>query len=369
MGSAEEPITAVEAAAYRIPTDGPEADGTLAWDSTTLVVARVRAAGVTGTGWTYADAACVDLIRGVLGDTVTGMNAADPAACWHAMQRRIRNLGRPGLVSCAMSALDVALWDASARLVDLPLSRLLGRVHDRVAVYASGGFTNWGDDRLAAWVEEWTRRRGVPRFKIKIGESWGREEERDLSRVALARAEAGPDAELYTDANGAYSVGQAARVGAGLAERGAVWFEEPVSSDDLAGLRLVRESVAPDVTAGEYGYDLAYFADMIGAGAVDCVQVDLTRCGGCTEWRRIADLAASANLEVSAHCAPNLSVHVGAATANFRHIEWFADHDRIESMLFDGVVAPDGGEAAPPVDAAGHGMTFKDRDAERYRSA
>ncbi|GAB3232511.1 enolase C-terminal domain-like protein [Glycomyces halotolerans] len=367
MNHSDSAVTEIGAAAYRIPTASPEADGTLEWDATTIVVAQVRAGGVQGTGWTYADASCAELIRATLAPVVRGRDVLDPAACWHALQRRVRNLGRPGLVSCAMSALDIALWDACARLLDRPLSRMFGRVHDSVDVYASGGFTTWDDARLADWVADSTGRRAIPRVKIKIGESWGREIERDLARVALTRETAGADAEVMVDANGGYTQGQARRVGARMREWEVSWFEEPVSSDDLDGLRVVRDAVECDVAAGEYGYDLAYFTRMLDVRAVDCVQVDLTRCGGCTEWTRIAALAASRNLEVSAHCAPNLSVHLGAATPGFRHIEWFFDHDRIESLLFDGAFDPEGGRVSPPLSEPGHGMAFKGPDAEPYR--
>ena len=157
---------------------------------------------------------------------------------------------------------------------------------------------------------------GIPRVKIKIGEAWGRNPSRDLSRIRQARATIGPDTELFVDANGAYSAKQAIRVMADAQDCDVRWCEEPVSSDDLDGLRAVREAVAPDVTAGEYGYDLAYFRRMCAAGAVDCVQADVTRCGGITEWLRIAAVAAAHNLEISGHCAPQLHVHVAAATPN-----------------------------------------------------
>lgn len=360
-------IRALRAAAYQIPTPSPEADATLTWDATTVVAAWADCGDVTGLGWTYADASCVDLVHGVLAEAVSGRSCLDVPACWHAMQRQIRNLGRPGLVSCALSAVDTALWDAAARLHDVPLSRLLGRVHDDVAVYGSGGFTSYDDAVLAEHLESWVHGRRIPRVKIKIGEAWGTRPARDLERVRLARKVAGPDAEVYVDANGGYSVGQASRVGAQLSEHDVTWFEEPVSSDDLSGLRQVRQHVPADVTAGEYGYDLAYFARMIEAGAVDCVQVDVTRCGGYTEWARIAAVAAAHNLDVSAHCAPNLSTHAAAATSNMRHIEWFADHDRIETDLFTGGVSPEGGTAGPDLDRCGHGMSFDDAAAARYR--
>lgn len=372
------PVREMSTSAYRIATPGPEADGTLAWNATTVVVVRVRvgdgaAVGtgendVTGTGWTYASPACAGVVRDVLADVVVE-RTADPAACWHAMRRRVRNLGRPGLVSCALSAVDIALWDAAARVLGISLARLLGRVSETADVYASGGFTTWDDDRLRRWVRTWTAERAVPRVKLKIGESRGTAVARDLERVRLTRDCADAGTEVYADANGAYSPGQARRVGQWLSDAGVVWFEEPVSSDDLVGLRRVRDAVSADVAAGEYGYHLPYFATMIGAEAVDCVQVDVTRCGGLTEWARIAGLAAAHGLDVSAHCAPNLSAHAAVTTPNFRHIEWFADHDRAESVLFDGVRDPTGGSVTPDPDSPGHGMTLKHPDAERYRVA
>jgi L-alanine-DL-glutamate epimerase-like enolase superfamily enzyme len=151
-----------------------------------------------------------------------------------------------------------------------------------------------------------------------------------------------------------------------LEELGVTWFEEPVTSDDLPGLRTIAERTRCEVTAGEYGYDLAYFARMCSAGAVDCLQVDVTRCGGITEWLRIAALAAGHHLDVSAHCAPNATLAVAAATANFRHAEWFHDHVRIESQLFDGAARPCDGAARLPT-GPGNGLTFRHPDAERFR--
>lgn len=357
-------IDAVDARAYRVPTGGPEADGTLTWDATTLIVARVHAGGAVGLGWTYADAACVPLIEHTLAPLVVGHPVMHVPARWQAMQRGIRNLGRPGLVSCALSAVDIALWDAAARVMDVPVSTLLGRAHDTVALYGSGGFTTYGEAELTGQLDTWVHKGHIPRVKIKIGESWGTEVDRDLDRVRAARAVIGEETELYVDANGGYSIGQARRVARRLEDHDVRWFEEPVSSDDLAGLATVRAATGIDVTAGEYGYDLPYFARMV--GSVDCLQVDVTRCGGFTEWRRVAAVAAAANLEVSAHCAPNVSAHAAVATQNIRHLEWFADHDRIETEFFDGALDPTGGQVTPDPTTPGLGLTLKEPDIEKW---
>jgi L-alanine-DL-glutamate epimerase-like enolase superfamily enzyme len=281
----------------------------------------------------------------------------------------VRNAGRPGLVGYAISAVDCALWDLKARVLGLPLSRLLGAAHSAVPIYGSGGFTTYDDRQLRDQLTHWTQKQAIPRAKIKIGESWGQNIDRDLARMRLARETIGPDVEFYVDANGAYGRKQAIRVAERASDLDLHWYEEPVSSDDLDGLREVRDRVAPDVAAGEYGYDVVYFRRMCAANAIDCLQIDLTRCGGITEWMRSAGVAASHNLQVSGHCAPNLHAHVALATPNLRHLEWFHDHVRIEEMFFDGTLDPTGGAVRPAADAPGTGLTFKRQDAERYRVA
>ncbi len=361
-------VARLDVATYTVPTDAPEADGTLAWDSTTLVVVHAVADdGTTGLGWTYAGRACQTLVQDQLAEVVVGRDVLDVPGSLEAMVRACRNLGRPGVVSCAIAAVDIALWDLKARLLDLPLCRLLGQVHQQVPVYGSGGFTSYDDAQLRAQLELWAHELQIPRVKMKIGQSWGTREGRDLRRVRQAREIVGPEVELYVDANGAYSAGQAVRVGRALADAEVTWFEEPVSSDDLAGLRQVRAGVLADVAAGEYGYDLTYFARMCAAGAVDCLQVDVTRCGGVTEWLRAAAVAQAHGLQVSAHCAPALHAHVAAAVPNLRHLEYFHDHVRIEHLLFDGALEPRAGVLVPDEGRAGLGLKLRTTDAEAFR--
>jgi L-alanine-DL-glutamate epimerase-like enolase superfamily enzyme len=358
-------VTEVAAWAYTVPTDRPEGDGTLTWDSTTLVVVEARAADAVGTGWTWAPAAAAAVMDDLLAPVVTGRSALAPRDAQAAMVTAVRNAGRPGLVGMAISAVDIALWDLGARLLGLPLTTWWGAEPRPVPVYGSGGFTTYPDDVLAEQLTGWIEL-GLPRVKIKIGESWGRRERRDLGRTALARRVVGDDAELYVDANGGYAVGQACRVGRALDDLGVTWFEEPVSSDDTTGLATVRAAVGADVAAGEYAATLADAARLV--PVVDCLQVDVTRCGGYTEWFRIAALAAAAGLDVSAHCAPYLSTPIAAATPRFRHIEWFHDHVRIVRELVDGFADPVDG-ALLPLDAPGHGLALRPGAAERYRVA
>ncbi|MGY1841203.1 MULTISPECIES: enolase C-terminal domain-like protein [unclassified Modestobacter] len=361
MTTSDARVEALDVAVYRLPTDQPEADGTLSWDATTAVVVQARGGGVTGLGWTYADASAAAVVQGLLTDVVVGCPVLDPPAAASAMARAVRNAGAPGLVAMAISAVDVALWDLKARLLDVPLGRLLGAVREDAAVYASGGFTTYDDVTTRRQLADW-RAAGHDRVKIKIGESWGTAVDRDLARSRLAREVVGDGVDLLVDANGGYTAKQAVRVGRELDELGVVWFEEPVSSDDLRGLRQVRERLDADVAAGEYGARLTDFAALCGAGAVDCLQVDASRCGGVTEWLRASALAAGHELEVSAHCVPTLHAHLALATPNLRHLEWFHDHDRFERRLFDGVPDPVAGRVRPAGDAPGLGLTLRQPD-------
>jgi L-alanine-DL-glutamate epimerase-like enolase superfamily enzyme len=363
-------IDRVDAHAYTIPTDQPEADGTLSWDSTTMVTVTVSDGDVTGLGWTYASPGAAALVRDHLAPVLKGAAASQIPALAVRMARACRNLGRPGLVACAISAADIALWDLRARQIGISLVELLGRARDGVPVYGSGGFTTYDasttERQLANWVHEW----GIPRVKIKIGESWGSRPDRDIERVTLARRVIGDAAELYVDANGGYSVKEARRLGRKMhQEHGVAWFEEPVSSDDLPGLADIRAACDMDIAAGEYGYTLDYFSNMIGAHAVDCLQADVTRCGGITVWRQVAALADAHHLQISGHCAPNLHVHVAASVPNLRHLEYFHDHHRIETEMFDGTLSPKGGDMTPDGSRAGHGLTARDERLSRFRVA
>ncbi|MEU6125517.1 enolase C-terminal domain-like protein [Streptomyces sp. NPDC047123] len=360
------PIMRPVVSAYTVPADAPEADATFAWDTTTVVVAEVTAGDATGTGWTYAPAAVAALVDEQLTPVIRGRDALDIPAAHDAMTKAVRDTGRQGAAACAISAVDIALWDLKARLLELPLVRLLGAARDAVPVYGSGGFTTYHDTHLAAQLNGWVHGQQIPRVKIKVGEGWGRAAARDLSRVRTARDVIGPQAELYVDANGGYTRKQAVRVGRVLAEYGVGWFQEPVSSDDLRGLALVRDAVVCDVAAGAYGYDLPYFARMI--PSVDCLQVDATRCGGLTEWLRAAALAQGHGLEVSAHRAPHAHAAVAACVPNLRHVEWFHDHVRIESMFFDGALDPTGGTVRPG-GGIGHGLRLRTEEVQEFRVA
>lgn len=359
------PIRHLEVAAYRIPTETqPESDGTLDWEATTVCTVRVEAGDARGFGYGYAHAAAARLIADTLKPAVEGMDAASISAAWEEMRRVTRNAGQPGLVMAAIGVVDVALWDLKAKLLDVNVSALLGQRRDACPVYGSGGFTGFGTTelqrRLSRWVDQ-----GIPRVKMKVGS----DPADDPERVRAAREAIGPDTALFVDANGAYTRAEAIELAHRFAEHGVVWFEEPVSSDDLAGLRWIRERVPPgvQVTAGEYAWDAFDFRRLCEEEAIDVAQPDPIRCGGFTGFLRAAAVCDAFSTPISAHTAQQLAVHLCCAAPRVVHLEYFYDHARVGDILLDGVIRPEGGMLRPDRTRAGIGLEFREQDADAYR--
>ncbi len=362
---AEFPIGKIQVHAYKIPTDQPESDGTLKWTATTLVAVHIHAGDQTGFGYTYAHKAAGDVIADKLADVISGMDAFNIPACGSAMIKAIRNMGERGIARMAVSALDIALWDLKAKLLNLPLASLLGRVRDRVPVYGSGGFTSYSirmlQEQLAGWVEA-----GIPRVKMKIG----RDPDADPDRVRAARSAIGTDPALFVDANGGYTVKQAMAIAESLDEQGVVWFEEPVSQNDTRGLRLIRERTPAglDVTAGEYGFMIDDFRLLLENGSVDVLMADATRCG-FTGFMEAAALCNAFHVDLSSHCAPALHLHPAMSLAGVRHMEYFHDHVRIEHLLMEGLPQLQDGALVPDLSRPGHGLSLKADAARPYQVA
>lgn len=358
------PIGAVQAQAYTIPTDQPEQDGTLDWDKTTLIVCHVEAGGRTGIGYTYAGKGNVGLINGTLAAAIRGNDAFDIPGCVVTMQREVRNVGRRGLAATAISAVDCALWDLKAKLLELPLVRLLGAVRPDVPIYGSGGFTNYTDARLAEQFGGWVTQEGCRWVKMKVG----RDPRRDRERVIVAREAIGRETGLFVDGNGAFDPKRALAFADHVLIHDVRWFEEPVSSDDFPHLRLLRQRIpAPmELAAGEYSYVLDDIRAMLEAECVDVMQADITRCGGVSGFLAAGTLTDAYHTDLSGHCAPSAHLHAACAVPKLRHLEWFHDHVRIEQMLFDGAPVARNGVIEPDLSRPGLGIALKKQDAERY---
>lgn len=360
----EAPVDRLEVSVWEVPTDEPESDGTLAWDSTTIVVVEARVEDAAGIGWTYTDASAASLIQKTLAPLIEGRNAHSPEAIWRTMLHRLRNIGTPGIAAMAVSAVDMAIWDVKARLLDVPLAGLLGQQRSTVPVYGSGGFTSYDAHRLRSQLAGWVEA-GMAWVKMKVG----RQPDADATRVAEAREAIGTRAGLFVDANGAYDRKQAVAMAQSFQDSGVSWYEEPVSSDDIDGLRFVRQHTAPEieVTAGEYAFGVSDAMGLVDREAVDVLQADVTRCGGITPLMAIADFAYFRHIPFSTHAAPQAHLHPAVAMKEIRHMEWFHDHVRIESQLFDGIRQPHDGVVEPDLSAPGTGLALRFDALPEYR--
>ena len=356
-------VDKVDVSAYTIPTDAPEGDGTLRWDSTTLIVCEVHAGSEVGIGYVYGNQATALVADHLAHKCLLQRPGLDIPALHATMLGEVRNDGSRGIASIAISALDIALWDLKAKLLQCSILDLFGAAHTGVVAYGSGGFTTYTDQQLASQMSGWVGD-GLKNVKMKIGA----EPAKDVDRVRAVREAIGPSTNLFVDANGAFDARQAIAFSRKIDKYDVTWFEEPVSSDDLDGLRRVRDRApqAMEIAAGEYGYDSLYFRHMLAAEAVDVIQLDATRCKGFTGFLEAASVAASFGCPISAHCAPSLHMHVSCAIPQFRHVEYFHDHARIEAMLFDGFIPPKDGRLTPDRSRLGLGLVFKRRDAERF---
>lgn len=361
-------VTHIDVGFYNVPTtfDGRphlESDGTARWDSTGILVIRLTAGDKEGLGYAYTGRAAVAIISDVLASIVMNSDPQDTTRTFWSMAAAVRNLGWPGVSASAISAIDIALHDLKAKLLDASLLKLLGGARSSVSAYGSGGFTRYSDPELVTQLSG-RAEDGFAAVKMKIGTHT----DIDAARVRIVRDVLGDDTDLFFDANGAYSRKQALGLAELFAESDVTGFEEPVSSDDLTGLHLLRDRAPSgiDIPAGEYGYTPQYFHTMLEAEAVDTLQADATRCGGVTGFVLAAGFAKAAGVRFSAHTAPALHATLGAAVSNAVNVEYFHDHALIEDLFFDGVPALTEGMLTPDPDRAGHGLDYKDADAEAY---
>ena len=355
-------VESLAVSAYTVPTDAPESDGTLSWDSTTMILVEASGGGERSLGYTYGDVSVGKFVASKLAGQVEGADAMSPPKAWAAMQRAIRNAGRSGVGAMAVSAVDIALWDLKAKLLGVSLADALPRFHDAVPIYGSGGFTSYSDSQLREQLGGWVAD-GIPRVKMKVG----REPEEDPERIRTAREAIGDGVELMVDANGAYARKQAFYWAERFVEAGITYFEEPVTSEDRKGLRLLRDRGPGGlaIAAGEYEWTLPQLAEL--SCCVDVLQADVTRCAGITNLLRVDGVCKGRTIPFSAHCAPAVSAHACCAMETLLHLEYFHDHVRVEGELFDGVLEPlEGGHLIPDPSRPGLGLELKRADARRY---
>jgi L-alanine-DL-glutamate epimerase-like enolase superfamily enzyme len=356
------PVQRLDVSAFRVPTSR-YVNGSPASNETTVVIVEAEAGGVRGLGYVYADVETAKLIDSVLKRVILNKNAIQVVSAWGSMRNAIRTQAWPVAGSIAIAAVDTCLWDLKARLLRIPLVNLFGVARAEIPVYgATEDQYPW--PQLEVQLRDWAAD-GMPAVKILVGAS----PDEDLDIVEKASKIAGPNMQLFVDARGAYNSEQAIEKARAFRDLGVVWFEEPVPSNDLEGLRTLRQNkpARMDIAAGREGFDSAYFRKILENGAVDVLKVNATRCAGLTGFLQADSMCQGFKTELSSHAAPSLHAHLCCVAMNARNAEYLSEHARIEQMFFDGALRAGQGRLRPDLTRPGLGLELRVPDLERYR--
>jgi L-alanine-DL-glutamate epimerase-like enolase superfamily enzyme len=349
-------ISSIQAGHYRIPLPVTLSDSTHGeMSSFELITVRVNTdSGEEGVGFTYTTGvgggAILSLIERELTPLLVGSEEERIEQLWEKMWWRLHYVGRGGLVSFAISAIDIALWDLKARRENLPLWKLLGGHDPRVSAYAGGIDLYFTLEELQRQTES-NLEKGFRAIKMKVGRPRLSE---DLDRVAAIREVVGANIPLMVDANMRWSADEAIRASRGLAGHNVFWLEEPTIPDDIPGhVRIAQEGALP-IATGENMHTLHEFKRMIDAGGVSFPEPDVSNCGGISVWLKVAHVAEAHNLPVTSHGVHDLHVHLLAAVPNASYLE--VHGFGLERFISHALKIEDGMAMAP--DRPGHGVKF-----------
>lgn len=342
------------------PVTAGFADATRKVETIGFVIVRVTTAeGLEGVGVTYHEVggeAVVALIRRNMVPKLIDRDPLQTEAIWQEFFHYLRGVGRKGLTFCALSAIDVALWDLKGKITGLPVCRLLGGDRTRVPVYASGGWTSYDDDQLVDEMRGMVAR-GYRMVKFKVGVDGGRNLRRDAERVRKVREAVGPDVDLLLDANNCFDAATAVQLANRIREYDIRLFEEPVFADDIPGLARFRRGTDIPLATGEHEYTKFGVRDLLLHGAADIVQVDGARAGGYTEMLKCAALTQAWNVPFAPHAMENVHLHLVAAVPNAIFLERLLMFEDITAAVFKGAPVPVDGHMTVP-DLPGLGLVL-----------
>jgi L-alanine-DL-glutamate epimerase-like enolase superfamily enzyme len=358
-------ITKVKAELYRVPVHREMHDAVRQFSTLDLVLAYVEThEGAWGRGFTYsviphgAREVC-SLINHSVDQLVRGMDPLDCERVWYQMWRRMDWVGRGGIAVLAVAATDIALWDLKSKVAGLPLYKLLGGYRDRVPVYNTDG--GWLNHSLKL-LEDETRKIVAAGFcgtKIKVGKDDPME---DVERLAAVRKVLGPNGTLMVDANERFTHAEAIKRAHLWEDFNLFWFEEPLPAEDISGHGKVKAHTSIPIALGESLFNRQQFKDYIVADGVSIVQPDVCRCGGITEWLKIAHMADCFGMQVSPHFVMELHLPLVAAIPNGLFVEYIPS---LDSVLRAPLKLEDG--CFRPSEEPGLGVDWNAENLEPYR--
>jgi L-alanine-DL-glutamate epimerase-like enolase superfamily enzyme len=348
--------------------DSSLADSTRKIESVGYVIVRLSTDdGLTGLGITYDEVggeAIRQLIVKELAPLIIGKNPFETEVIWEKISQYVRGVGRKGLTFCALSAVDIALWDLKGKMAGMPVYKLLGGNKSKIPVYACGGWTSYNQNELVKEMQSMVAN-GYTMVKMKIGVNDGRCPEEDIKRVRLVRQELGPQIEIAIDANNAFKSATAIRIAHKLDECNLYFFEEPVMADDMEGLAKVRESIDIPVATGEHEYTKYGVRDLLLHKAADIIQPDVTRCGGITEWMKMATIAHAWNIMMAPHGMEYMSMHLLGAISNGLMLERVLLFEPLNEIVFVNPPQPRNGYIEIP-DEPGLGLELNMDNIRKY---
>lgn len=337
---------------------GKFADATRKVETIGYTIVRVTTnEGIEGFGVTYHEVggeATRMLIEKNIAPRIIGKDPFETEVIWADMFQYLRGVGRKGLMFCALSAVDIALWDLKGKILDIPLYRLWGGNQKKVPVYGSGGWTSYTDDELVAEMKDIVSR-GYKMIKFKVGYDGGQSPSRDVERVRKVREAVGSDIGIMLDANNCWDAATGARFANRVKDYDIMFLEEPVFADDIPGLSRFKQSTDLPLASGEHEYTKYGARDLILHNAADIVQLDGTRAGGFTEMLKIAALTQAWNLKFAPHAMENIHIHLVSACPNALFLERLLLFEEITRNVYDGAPEPVDGYMTIP-DEPGLGL-------------
>ena len=366
-------IRSVSVCAVRVPLDRVTSFSTRTVKARDYCLAKVRSTdGVEGIGFCYVGTAGGNIaqaaVEELLAPIVVGQDSSRVEGLWEEMYRETLLHGRTGTVMRTISMLDIALWDLNARAAGLPLCRYLGCwAAEKVPAYASGGYYLEGKtpqklgEELASYV-----RQGFRAVKIKVGRLTPAQEE---ERVAAAREAIGPDIHLMLDVNNAWADLPTALLYCNRFEKyNPYWIEEPFSPDDIDNHSKLASAIRTSVATGEIEAGRWRFKEILEKRAAKILQTDAAVCGGVSEWRRIAQTAASYGVTVCPHWFHDLHAHLVASAPNGRYVEFFPDDQVLNfRRLINRQLEIENGDLRLP-QTPGLGFEFDEKAVAKYGS-
>jgi len=359
-------ISKIQTQIVRLPADEALAGGPSEPGATrNIVTLRVQTdAGVEGIGYTFFGAALTGALKHAV-DALGALTVGEDPLRTEAIAAKLRaasaGSGPGGILTLALSAIDIALWDIRGKALNLPLWQMIGGSRERVPTYASGALMrNFPLEHLVKAGPKLVQK-GFRQMKTQLALPGDTSPALEVERIRRMRECIGPNIDLMCDINQRWRVDQAIDIGKRIEDVRLFWLEDVTTADDFQGLARVSDALATPVAGGEYLYGPAPFRQMMEARSVDIVMIDLMRAGGITGWLKIAGMAEAFNLPVVSHLVPEIHVHLVAAIPNGLTVEYMP----WTFAMFEEVPLPEKGELAVPR-RPGLGLKFDEAALKRY---